>query len=172
MRVICLMLVLAVPAAAGAQLPDGHLPMAASQLTPEDRESILAAAGYERRGDAWTACEGNGEVHLDDQWVEGGAVRDLNGDGRPEAIAVDTGTACHGMTGQGYAILTAGEMGWELIDAGSGMPRFLDAKGADGWPDLEVGGPGFCFPVMRWNGSEYALDRFEYEGKACMPEQF
>ena len=38
-----------------------------------------------------------------------------------------------------------------------------------GWPDIQMGGPGFCFPVWRWNGSAYALNRFEYEGKRCKP---
>ena len=37
------------------------------------------------------------------------------------------------------------------------------------WPDISVGGPGFCFPVERWNGKEYKLNRFEYEGKRCKP---
>ena len=41
--------------------------------------------------------------------------------------------------------------------------------GAMGWPDISVGGPGFCFPVQRWNGREYKLQRWEYEGKACKP---
>ena len=47
------------------------------------------------------------------------------------------------------------------------MPDFLATKGVGGWPDIEMGGPGFCFPVWRWNGKAYALNRFEYEGKPC-----
>ncbi|MBI5861825.1 MAG: hypothetical protein HZB64_06575 [Rhodocyclales bacterium] len=39
----------------------------------------------------------------------------------------------------------------------------------DGWPNISVGGPGFCFPVGRWNGKKYKLHRFEYEGKRCKP---
>jgi len=27
--------------------------------------------------------------------------------------------------------------------------------------------PGFCFPAERWNGKEYKLHRWEYDGKAC-----
>ena len=30
-------------------------------------------------------------------------------------------------------------------------------------PDIAVGGPGFCFPVVQWNGISYADNRFEYE---------
>ena len=51
------------------------------------------------------------------------------------------------------------------------MPDFLATKGVGGWPDIEMGGPGFCFPVWRWNGKAYALNRFEYEGKRCKPER-
>jgi hypothetical protein len=47
------------------------------------------------------------------------------------------------------------------------MAEFLKTRGADNWPDISVGGPGFCFPVVRWNGKEYKLQRFEYEGKRC-----
>jgi hypothetical protein len=45
----------------------------------------------------------------------------------------------------------------------------LKTKGKDGWPDISVGGPGFCFPVQRWNGKAYELNRCEYEGKRCKP---
>ena len=51
----------------------------------------------------------------------------------------------------------------------TGLPQFLKTQGAQGWPDISVGGPGFCFPVQRWNGREYKLQRWEYEGKACKP---
>jgi hypothetical protein len=51
----------------------------------------------------------------------------------------------------------------------SAHPTQLKTKGKDGWPDISVGGPGFCFPVQRWNGKAYELNRFEYEGKRCKP---
>ena len=47
-----------------------------------------------------------------------------------------------------------------------GMPEFLATK-VNGWPELEVGGPGFCFSVVRWNGKAYVNNRLEYEGKRC-----
>ena len=49
------------------------------------------------------------------------------------------------------------------------MPEFLATKGVGGWPDLSLGGPGFCFAVMRWNGRAYVFNRNEYEGKRCRP---
>jgi hypothetical protein len=51
------------------------------------------------------------------------------------------------------------------------MPEFLATKGISGWPDIVLGGPGFCFAVMRWNGKIYALNRFEYDGKRCKPSR-
>src|SRR3546814_9411305 len=82
----------------------------------------------------------------------------LNGDGRPEAVVTSYGTYCYGMTGQGYALLSKQPNGgWRMMDGGQGIPKFLATKGAGGWPDISIGGPGFCFPVVRWNGKEYAI---------------
>ncbi len=41
------------------------------------------------------------------------------------------------------------------------------SKTKHGWPDIENGGPGFCFAVYRWNGQKYDVNRYEYNGKAC-----
>ena len=74
------------------------------------------------------------------------------------------------MTGQGFWLVSkVTNGGWRLITGGPGIPEFLKTKGVGGWPDLLVGGPGFCFPVERWNGKEYKVQRWEYEGKACKP---
>jgi hypothetical protein len=32
---------------------------------------------------------------------------------------------------------------------------------SQGYPDLLIGGPGFCFPVWRWNGKAYDFSRDE-----------
>jgi hypothetical protein len=55
------------------------------------------------------------------------------------------------------------------MNQSQGMAEFLKTKGAEGWPDISVGGPGFCFPVMRWNGKAYVVNRNEYAGKRCRP---
>ena len=49
----------------------------------------------------------------------------------------------------------------------TGIPMFLDQHGAEGYPDIEVGGPGTCFPVERWNGKSYRLvgARYDDDGK-------
>ncbi len=98
-------------------------------------------------------------------------VRDLNGDGRLEAIVSEGGTFCYGRAETGFQLLSRqGDGRWRLITGDSGIPEFLNTKGKDGWPDLSIGGPGFCFPVQRWNGQDYVVHRHQYQGKPCRPD--
>ena len=143
-------------------------PAARPGLSPADKIAVFKAAGAVKRGGMWLMCP--------DQPNPSGAtidaVRDLNGDGRPEAVISESGTFCYGGTEVGYAIVSKQPAGgWKLIDSGSGIPSFLATKGAGGWPDMEIGGPGFCFPVHRWNGKGYALNRWQYEGRPCRPNR-
>ena len=128
-----------------------------TRLSPADTAAAFTAAGFKLKGSKWVACA-EGTIS---------EVRDINGDGLPEAVIGEGGTECHGMTGQGYSLVSKQANGtWKLVSGGTGIPMFLETR-AKGWPDLEVGGPGFCFPVLRWNGQKYTLNRHEYEGKRC-----
>jgi len=151
-------LIAAHAAPVSAQTPDG--------LSSADRAAIFKAAGATQRGDRWIICG-------DDPHPQGAAieqVRDLNGDGRMEAVVTEGGSFCYGFTGTGFQLLSRQADGaWRVITGDIGVPEFLPSKGKDGWPDISIGGPGFCFPVQRWNGKEYAVHRHEYEGKACKP---
>ena len=99
------------------------------------------------------------------------SVGDINGDGYPEAIITEGGTYCYGNTGSGYSLVSKQANGsWKLITSGTGILTVLTIKGVGGWPDIEIGGPGFCFPVQRWNGHEYVLQRHQYVGKPCRPK--
>ncbi|WP_245978684.1 hypothetical protein [Aurantiacibacter xanthus] len=129
-------------------------------------DDLFRTAGFSRTARGWEKCEDPGSV----AYAPGEVAQrgDFNGDGRPDAVIYEGSTACAGMTGNVYTLLSQQPDGaWKVIDERIGLPRFLATKGAGGWPDIEVGGPGFCFPVLRWNGSEYALNRREYEGKPC-----
>ena len=134
--------------------------------TGTDSAAIYKAAGAVQRGGRWLLC-------AEDPQTQGASIdefRDLNGDGRPEAVVSEGGTFCNGHAGIGFVLLSQGaDGGWTRMTGGPGIPEFLKTTGKDGWPDVSIGGPGFCFPVERWNGSEYALHRHEYEGKACKP---
>lgn len=142
-------------------------------LTPADQAAAFRAAGFKRVGGQWQACGDPGTASYTPGAIE--QVADLNGDGRPEAVVTEGSTFCFGSTEVGYALVSKQANGsWKLVTGGPGIvtvlptpAKILAANG--GWPDLEIGGPGFCFPVERWNGREYVLQRHQYEGRACKP---
>ena len=141
-------------------------PVEAAILSPPDQAAAFKAAGFKRVGGRWRACEDPTPSY------EPGAidtVADLNGDGQPEAIITEGGTFCYGNTGAGYFLVSKQNAGWKLITSGPGMLTVLTTRGVGKWPDLEIGGPGFCFPVERFDGKRYKLHRHQYEGKPCRP---
>jgi hypothetical protein len=143
---------------------------AATQLPPSDEEAAFKAAGFTRRGEQWrSACDDPGTTSYTPGAIE--TVRDLDGDGRPEAVITEGGTYCYGHAGTGFTVVSKQADGsWKRIHSDTGIASFLPTRGAGGWPDIEVGGPGFCFPVVRWDGREYRLHRHQYEGKPCKPD--
>ena len=136
-------------------------------LSPADQSAAFSAAGFKRVRGQWKACDDPAPSYT------AGAVQetaDLNGDGRPEAILTEGSSNCYGSTEAGYFLVSKQANGtWKLIDSGPGVITALATRGVGGWPDLEIGGPGFCFPVERWNGNAYMVQRHQYEGKACRP---
>lgn len=136
-------------------------------LSPADTSAAFKAAGFTLKGRQWRQCDDPSPASTPGELAE---VRDLNGDGRPEALIVEGGSFCYGNTGAGYTLVSKQADGrWKKLAGGTGMASFLSTKGKDGWPDIEVGGPGFCFPVERWNGKAYVLNRHQYQGKPCKP---
>ncbi|WP_200937157.1 MULTISPECIES: hypothetical protein [unclassified Phenylobacterium] len=132
---------------------------ALASVPAADRTAALRAAGFVSQGGRWLGGEGNCEAV-----IEASDIRDLNGDGRPEVIVTETGTFCYGNTGQGFYIMertAAG--GWRTLFQSQGIPEFLPTKGVGGWPDIVLGGPGFCFPVVRFNGKTYVNHRQQEE---------
>ncbi|ALC11483.1 hypothetical protein [Sphingopyxis sp. 113P3] len=149
-------------------LPESDVPTEPG--SGEDR-SIFQAAGftYVQKRSQWEsgAC---GDPPAGASYEPGaiGKIEDINGDGRPEVIVTEGGAICFGMSGLSFQLLSRQANGqWKVMTGGIGIPEFLATRGTDNFPDIQVGGPGFCFPVIRWNGSEYKLQRHEYEGKPC-----
>lgn len=130
--------------------------------------AIFRAAGFKQTRRGWeSGCDDpSAGAPYDPGAIE--QVKDLNGDGRPEAVVTEGGSFCYGNTGTAFSLVSQqANGGWTLIHQDIGIPDFLATKGVGGWPDISVGGPGFCFPVLRWNGRAYARHRMEYEGKPC-----
>jgi hypothetical protein len=141
--------------------------LAQARLSPADEAAAFRAAGFRHVGRQWKSCTDGSDTA---SYTPGSldTVRDIDGDGLIDAVIVEGSAICYGMTGQSFWLVSkqAGG-GWRLITSGIGIPTFLPRRGARGWPDIEIGGPGFCFPVQRWNRRGYATYRFQYEGKPC-----
>lgn len=140
--------------------------IAQTALPSADQAAAFRAAGYTRSGGQWRKCDNPGTAGYTPGSVE--QVKDLNGDGLPEAVITEGSTFCFGMTGTGFELVSKQANGsWKLMASRTGIATFLATKGVGGWPDIEIGGPGFCFPVERWNGRAYAFHRRQYEGRPC-----
>lgn len=137
---------------------------APEKLAPAEQAAAFKAAGFKQKGKLWRACMDDPSPHSRGEIRE---LRDLNGDGRPEAVISESSAFCYGDLGGYWVVSKQASGAWALVANGTGIPNFLAAKGKDGWPDMQVGGPGFCFPVLRWNGRAYTLHRHEYQGKRC-----
>lgn len=146
---------------------------APAKLAAADEAAAFRAAGFRRLAGKWQACGDPGTPSYQAGAID--MVRDINGDGRPDAVISEGSAFCFGMTGQSFAVVSKQADGsWKLIADGVGIPEFLPRKAAapaspGGWPEMQVGGPGFCFPVWRWNGKAYAVARHHYQGKPCRP---
>lgn len=149
--------------------PAAAKPSAAAPATGSARDiAIFRAAGFTQKKGKWESsnCPEPHEASYAPGAIE--QVQDFNGDGRPDAIVTEGGGICYGNTGQAFWLVSQQADGnWTLLTTEIGIPEFLKTKGAGGWPDLQIGGPGFCFPVWRWNGTAYVPNRKEYEGKRC-----
>ncbi len=144
---------------------------AVSQALPvTDQAGAFRAAGFRQEGGQWRGCGDPGTASYAPGRIE--AVRDLNGDTRPDAVITEGSAFCFGQAETGFVLVSKRADGkWQRIAGGPGVPTFLTTKGQGGWPDIEIGGPGFCFPVERWNGKQYVLHRHQYEGKPCQPQR-
>ncbi len=141
-------------------------PAAGGKFSAAEGDAIFRAAGATRIAGGWSLC--TEDPNKEPASIE--VVGDLNGDGRVEAVVNQGGTYCYGNTGNGFVLLSRGANAqWAKVPGAqdTGLAMFLKTKGVGGWPDIEVGGPGFCFPVLRFNGKEYVFHRQAYEGQAC-----
>lgn len=132
--------------------------------TTAETDAMFAAAGGVRRGKDWVLCREDpvAKLRID-------LYRDINGDGIKDVIVVEDSALCYGAAGVSFALLAGQPKGkWKKMAQAVGVADVLDQRrGVNNWPDISLGGPGFCFPVLRWNGRAYINHRREYLGKPC-----
>jgi len=142
--------------------------LAAAAPSATDEAAIFKAAGFKKHG-SWKSgeCEGMEGESYQPGTIE--TYKDINGDGRVDAVVTEGSGICYGNTGTRFWLLTKEPNGtWKRMISEIGIAEFVPSnKGRAGWPSLSIGGPGFCFPVYRWNGRVWELYTFEYEGKRC-----
>ncbi|MDP3175740.1 MAG: hypothetical protein Q8M88_15015 [Phenylobacterium sp.] len=147
MRLLVLALALSVATAAQA---------APAPLTPADKAAAFKAAGFKPKGREWVRCDDTQTSSHQNGSIE---VADLNGDGAPEAWVRESSVFCYGNTAEAFVLVTKRPTGWTILLDEVGIANPLATK-HNGWPDIEVGGPGFGpSPKYRYNGVKYVAGR-------------
>lgn len=149
-------------------------------LSREDSAAILRAAGFTNpHGDNQWAYAEEG---CDSVWAEVEEVRDINGDGRPDAVVKADDDQCLGMNQRLVILLTRATNGWTVVTEFQerfAVHAFYPRAGI-AWPDIEIfdgmtgeqkpGGDieaSGCERFLRWNGREYIDGGTSQNGHVC-----
>lgn len=130
---------------------------APEKLSLVDKNAAFKAAGYSLKGKEWRS-----ECGLDDDSISYSPgiieeVRDINGDGLPDAIILEGGIGCYGNYGRGFSIVSKQtDSSWKMMTNNIGFVSFLKNKGVNGWPDIKISGPGLCDGVWQYDGRKYS----------------
>ncbi len=80
------------------------------------------------------------------------AVRDLNGDGRPEVIVGEENACAYGMRGGVTRFFAGnGKGNWREILTGDGLAYEIKPSKPGQWPAILPGVMGFCYPVYSYS---------------------
>lgn len=90
---------------------------------------------------------------------------DINKDDKEEIFVGVESSALYGNVGQNFSlyIKNSGGVYQSHTEIGGGIPIILITKNL-GYPDILIGGPGMEFPVYRWDGKKYLLNRKMKDG--------
>jgi hypothetical protein len=134
----------------GARLLFGSSP---SKLTPAQKNLLYKKLGLQLADD-------RKGFRMDGFAVGAKAYSlDLNKDGVEEVFVIMHGLL-FGNTGQGVALFTkSNQQPYEhQAEVAGGIAVILDTQ-TNGYPDLVIAGPGFEFPLYKWNGKSYVYTR-------------
>lgn len=93
---------------------------------------------------------------------------DLNGDGVEEVFVSWGNTCTSGLAGRSISLFVKDRHGRFVENLGfPGSSEILTSRN-EGFPDLMIGGPGFCHGVWQWTGTKYGYKcSIEEEPEAC-----
>jgi hypothetical protein len=123
----------------------------AGGLSVADQNLIFESLGLalDSTGKGFTACDQPADAEA--------TFSDWNGDGNTEVLVVFGNTCTSGMAGSSVVLFIkdSARAGYSTNLGFPGASADPQATSNLGYPDLLIGGPGFCFPIWRWNGTEY-----------------
>ena len=138
-------------------LASSALAAGAAEPSAAERAAVFKAAGFKAKADQYVRCEDDVTMSYSPGRIE---MEDLNADGSAEAWVKEGSLFCYGNTSEFFVLLTRQASGaWINLLEGVGVPTTLETK-SKGWPDIEVGGPGFGkFPEYGYDGKNYVLKK-------------
>ena len=156
--VLCVLISLAGANAIQAQVEGHHILFADSTTISEDDQiAIVEQLGYTVSADgASLEVMDCGAIDATEEEI------DLNEDGTPEVFVMGGNTCTSGMAGSSIALFiqdAEGNYRPHLSFPAGGWKKLETSN--QGFPDLQIGGPGFCEGVWRWDGTTYQHHRNE-----------
>ena len=122
-----------------------------------EQAAIFQAAGFARQGREWRT----GDCAPPEASYAPGSnesLKDLNGDGRPEAVVTEQGGLCYGMTGQSFWLLSKQADGsWRLLTQGIAIPSSCAPGARPVIPTSASAAPASALP---WSGGTGASTPF------------
>ncbi len=101
-------------------------------------------------------------------------IKDINGDAVDEIVVhrrASGAASCFGHAGSEISLLISdGKGGWTDAFGFPGSDLAFHPRTDSDWPDVEILGPGFCFPVWRHHEGSYGIWRTCEDGKLVYAE--
>ncbi|MBE7510044.1 MAG: hypothetical protein HS118_07630 [Bacteroidia bacterium] len=122
-------------------------------LTPDEMNQVVEISGLKINNET-----GRFQMEGEDAEVQLMPL-DMNNDKKEEIFIITFSMFLYGNTGQGFTLLMKdGNNQYESVLSLPGIPELI-YDGNSELPAIQVGGPGFDFPVYVWKNSHYVLDK-------------